>query len=426
MTRLLLNSIMALVISLSIAMVIAFQIMPRHIAMQVRDDVQQIVQTIEKEQLSEEVFQNALYQFSLTNIRYRTLSELQKADYLSEESKTQLENNQSVEGDDTSKELLYVYPVTINGEKRFLELTLRQTIYQGILKGAFISLAFITLFVGIILNVFTSLQIVRPIRKLTNYTQQFAKGNFSFTKAKKSANEINQLYESFETMSYDLGKMIQSQKDFVSNISHEFQTPLTSINGFSKALQQKEMSREKQLDYLKIIETESARLSQLSRNVLKLSSLQNDIQPLESRTFDLAEQIRQVIISLEPHWTKKQLHFDLQLSRSLITADEMLLYQVWYNLINNAIQFTKTDGCLHLFIETQQNHYRITLEDEGPGIDEYELIRVKEPFYKSKKNPSSGNGLGLSIVENIIQKHDGLFELENYSNGLRIIITLPK
>lgn len=116
-TRLLLNSIITLVISLSIAMILSFQIMPYHIATQIRDDVYKIAQTIEEEQLSEEVFQNAFSQFSLTNIRYRTLAQLQNADYLSTDSKKLLQQRKAVEGDDTSKELLYVYPVTIDGKK---------------------------------------------------------------------------------------------------------------------------------------------------------------------------------------------------------------------------------------------------------------------------------------------------------------------
>lgn len=293
------------------------------------------------------------------------------------------------------------------------------------LKSAFILLSKITLFVGIGLNIFTSIQIVRPIRKLKEYTAQFAKGNFTFKHTKNYSNEIDQLYESFGTMSNDLEKMLQSQKDFVSNISHEFQTPLTSIKGFTKALQQKEMSREKQLYYLRIIEHESARLSQLSRNVLKLSSLQNGTQPLEKRTFDLAEQLRQVIISLEPHWATKAIEFDVQIERSIIEADELLLYQVWYNLINNAIHFTPENCKLGLTLRSDGEHYTIQLEDEGPGIEQPELDRVKEPFYKAKNQKSTGNGLGLSIVENIVRKHHGTFQLENYERGLRVTVILP-
>lgn len=421
------NFIITLAISLGLALFFTFQIMPNHIAKQIRGDVKEIAQMIEKQQLSSDVLQNELFYFSLTSIRYQTFEQLQQAPYLSDASKKQIQDGQAVEGDPTSKELLYVYPVTIDGEQKYLEFTLKQTIYKNILKRAFVLLSAITFFVGLLLNILTSLQIIRPIQKLTSYTKQFSKGNFSFIfrRQKHQADEINQLYESFGSMSHDLENMLQSQKDFVSNISHEFQTPLTSINGFSKALQQKTMSREQQLRYLEIIEQESARLSQLSRNVLKLSSLQNDTQQLEIRSFDLAEQLRQVIISLEPRWAEKKIDFQLLFKQSIIEADEMLLYQVWYNLINNAIQFSPSAGLCTITVQQRENHYVIILEDEGPGIEETELVRVKEPFYKAKNLTSNGNGLGLSIVENIIRKHAGTFDLMNVSKGLRITITLP-
>lgn len=421
------NFIITLAISLGLALFLTFQIMPKHIASQIQGDVQDIAKMIEKQQLSDDVLQNELFYFSLTNIHYQTFEHLQQAAYLSDASKKRLREGRAVEGDTTSKEMLYIYPVMIDGEQKYLEFTMKQTIYKDLLKRAFVLLSAITFFVGLLLNILTSIQIIRPIQKLTSYTKQFSKGNFAFTAVhtKHYTDEINQLYESFGSMSHDLENMLQSQKDFVSNISHEFQTPLTSINGFSKALQQKKLSREKQLHYLQIIEHESARLSQLSRNVLKLSSLQNDTQPLEIRAFDLAEQLRQVIISLEPRWVEKEMDFRLSFTPSIIEADEMLLYQVWYNLINNAIQFSPFQGAFTITIEQQETSYMILLEDEGPGIEEAELLRVKEPFYKAKNLASSGNGLGLSIVENIVRKHAGTFELMNYSQGLRTVITLP-
>ncbi|ETT86584.1 HAMP domain-containing sensor histidine kinase [Viridibacillus sp. FSL R5-0477] len=424
-TRLLLNFIITLAISLCIAIFITFQVIPSHIAKQISNNVQKIAQSVEEQQLSEDAFQNELFQFSLTNISYQSMETLQNSPLLSNVSKKKIREGQAVEGDDTSKDLVYIYPIEIHSDTKYLQFILKQTIFKNMLKSAFILLSKITLFVGIGLNIFTSIQIVRPIRKLKEYTAQFAKGNFTFKHTKNYSNEIDQLYESFGTMSNDLEKMLQSQKDFVSNISHEFQTPLTSIKGFTKALQQKEMSREKQLYYLRIIEHESARLSQLSRNVLKLSSLQNGTQPLEKRTFDLAEQLRQVIISLEPHWATKAIEFDVQIERSIIEADELLLYQVWYNLINNAIHFTPENCKLGLTLRSDGEHYTIQLEDEGPGIEQPELDRVKEPFYKAKNQKSTGNGLGLSIVENIVRKHHGTFQLENYERGLRVTVILP-
>lgn len=410
--------------------------MPEHIASQLKDQIHTVALKTENNQLTEEELEKNAQPFSLLTQNYKSYEALQNASYLTAESKKLLKNGKDVEGDTSTKDTYYIYKTTIDGKEQYLQILLKQSLFSDSLKNAFLLLSIITFLIGIILNIMSSIEIASPIKKLTLYTKQISKGDFSF-KIKNIDNksflanirvpkEIQLLYTSFEKMSTDLENMLKSQKDFISNISHEYQTPLTSINGFSIALQQKEMTKEQQIQYLQIIEHESARLSQLSKNVLKLSSLQNNTQILEKKQFNLAEQIRLAIISLEPLYSKKDITVNLDAENGLIFADELLLYQVWYNLLNNAINFTPKDGTINIRLEEHYETFTILIEDSGPGIDQLEINRVKEPFYKSKKNASSGNGLGLSIVENIILKHGGQFHLMNYEHGLRVKVKLFK
>lgn len=424
-TKLIVNFIITVLISLAVAMLITFQLIPHHISSEVKKGVDKVAEQVENHQLTETDLEKQISDFSFLTLHYISLEQVQQSTDFSSSSKKQLLEGHIITSEKFDRTYRYVYPVIINGQQQYLQILLDQTMYKDVLNRAFILLSIITLFFGIMINIFTSIQIVRPIKQLTQLTKQFASGNFTFKKSKNPTIEIDQLYTSFEKMSTDLDKTLKSQKDFVSNISHEFQTPLTSIGGFAKALQQKEMTRDKQHQYLKIIENESARLSLLSRNVLKLSSLQNNTHELEMSQFDLAEQIRAVIISLEPHWQEKTIHIDFKASKQLIFADKMLLHQVWYNLINNAIAFSPSASTISIQLQKQQSIYTISIVDQGPGIAEDELARIKEPFYKAKTLKSSGNGLGLSIVENIVSKHLGSFIIENNDPGLKITVHFP-
>lgn len=424
-TKLIFSFIFTVLISLAAAMFVTFQLIPHHISSEVKKGADKVAAQVEDKKLSSTDLENQITDFSFLKLKYISLEKVQKSDEFSKKSKLAVAEGKVITAEKYDRTYIYIYPISIDEQQKYLQLTLDQTMYKDVLNRAFILLSCITIFFGIMINIVTSFQIVRPIKRLTQLTKQFARGNFTFPKYKNRNVEIDQLYVSFEKMSTDLEKMLQSQKDFVSNISHEFQTPLTSISGFAKALQHKEMTREKQKFYLKIIENESARLSLLSRNVLKLSSLQNNTQELEKKSFDVAEQIRIVIISLEPYWQEKNIQIDFQVPKQIIYADEMLLHQVWYNLINNAIVFSPTSSKIMVQLNQLASTCAVIITDQGPGINEEEIPRVKEPFYKAKSLKSTGNGLGLSIVENIISKHAGEFSIENNYPGLRITIVLP-
>lgn len=288
----------------------------------------------------------------------------------------------------------------------------------------------IILFLGSLLIIIGARYVVNPLVRLTEATKKMAHGNFKIELPTKRKDEIGVLSTSFNEMARELDKLDQMRQEFVANVSHEIQSPLTSISGFSKALQQKEMSEETRQRYLKIIEQESERLSRLGRNLLHLSHLQHDQHQLSLSTFRLDEQLRNVVIGLEPQWSTKEIVLDIQLESIKVEADEDQLKQVWTNIINNSIKFTPSKGKVIVVAKEINNLITVTITDNGVGIPQEERKDIFKPFHKVDKSrdPSiKGNGLGLSIVKQIIDLHHGIIEVsEGQEGGAKIIVTLPQ
>jgi signal transduction histidine kinase len=264
----------------------------------------------------------------------------------------------------------------------------------------------IVLLIGSLLIVLSVRYIVRPIQHLTRATQKMAKGDFSIYLESRRKDEIGQLTESFNQMASELGKLEQTRQQFVSDVSHEIQSPLTSITGFAQALKSKNLSEEERVRLLTIIEDESRRLSRLSGDLLQLSKLEHD--KLNMSKFRLDEQLRKVIIALEPQWSAKKLDIELDLEEMVIVADEDKLSQVWTNIISNSIKFTDPGGKIAVTGKKYVKGLEVTIQDSGIGIPQEELRNIFKPFYKldkSRTRAAGGNGIGLSIVKRIIDLH---------------------
>lgn len=219
-------------------------------------------------------------------------------------------------------------PFQVDGEPYALFLTVEKNSIEEEIMNSIHIMYIIILFFGSFLILVAARYFVNPILRLTDATKNMAKGKFDFELHTKRKDEIGLLTVSFNEMAKELAKLDRMRQDFVSNVSHEIQSPLTSISGFTKALKQKKMSEESRLHYLTIIEEECERLSRLSENLLRLSYLQQETHPLKVRSYRLDEQLRKVVIALEPQWAAKEIEIDLQLEAMRIQADEDQLYQV--------------------------------------------------------------------------------------------------
>lgn len=273
------------------------------------------------------------------------------------------------------------------------------------------TLLIIALVIGSVLILIAARYIVRPLRVLTEGTRKVAAGNFNITIHSKSKDEVGQLTSSFNDMTKQLATLDQMRSEFVNNVSHEIQSPLMSISGFTKALKSKKLNEEQRMHYLTIIEEESERLSRMGQNLLRLSSLQSEHPAVVLRKFRLDEQLRSTVIASEPQWKAKSLEIELELEEEvIIEADEDLLNQVWTNLLNNAVKFTPEGGHIQIFLQRSGQWAIIRIADSGIGIAEEERKFIFVPFHKTDKSRDTavkGNGLGLSIVKRIVDLHHG-------------------
>ncbi|CAM2918087.1 HAMP domain-containing sensor histidine kinase [Paenibacillus sediminis] len=269
------------------------------------------------------------------------------------------------------------------------------------------------------------------IDMITGAMKQIAKGDFSVHLGNKSQfpDEYSEVVDNLNMMAHELKQIEDMRQEFISNVSHEIQSPLTSINGFAQALQSDQLSSEERQHYLSIIETESKRLSKLSDNLLKLTSLDSEHHPFDPKPYSLDGQLRSIVLASEPQWLDKSIDVELRLVETNIVADEEMLSQVWNNLIHNSIKFTPIGGTITIAIEPHDNKVTVSIADTGIGISEEDQTRIFERFFKGDKSRNrsiGGSGLGLSIVKKIIDKHHGTIEVDSrLGEGTRFRVHLP-
>lgn len=240
-----------------------------------------------------------------------------------------------------------------------------------------------------------------------------------------------QIVENINLMAAKLGEMEEMRQEFISNVSHEIQSPLTSISGFAHALKNDDLSLEERRHYLEIIETESIRLSKLSENLLKLTSLESEHLSLERKTYRLDYQLRRIILANELQWAEKEINMDISLEKVSVTADEELMDQVWINLIHNSIKFTQDKGTISVeAFQSEDGTLIVNIRDTGIGMDKETRMHIFERFYKadhSRNRKAGGNGLGLSIVKKIIDLHKGDIRVQSeIGKGTEITVVLNK
>ena len=245
--------------------------------------------------------------------------------------------------------------------------------------------------------------------QLTDALAQISQGNFNVLLDPATLGWYHDLAEAINDMAYNLGTLETMRQDFISNVSHEIQSPLTSISGFAELLLQGDITDEQRQDYASTIKAESKRLSSLSENLLKLSTLDNKA-PLNKQLYRLDKQLERVALSLEPQWAVKRQTFEAYLTDCAVYADEDLLLIVWTNLLQNAIKFTPEDGEIKIEIVVTDDRVLVGVTDTGIGITAEDQVHVFERFYKADRardRSLGGNGLGLSLVKKIVELHGG-------------------
>jgi two-component system phosphate regulon sensor histidine kinase PhoR len=267
--------------------------------------------------------------------------------------------------------------------------------------------------------------------QLVEAMQRIAKGDFSvrLDTTFRAGEPVSVLVKSMNDMALELDAMENMRQEFISNVSHEIQSPLTSIRGFAQALQNDRLSLDERHHYLSIIESESTRLSRITEDLLKIAALESKQLRIEPKTYRLDKQIRSLVLACEPQWAGKTLDIELCLEELAVAADEDLLSQVWSNLIHNSIKFTPPGGSVRVSMRQHDGQIHFQIADTGIGISGPDQARVFERFFKadpSRTRSNGGSGLGLSITKKIVELHGGAIDVASSPGaGTTFSVRLP-
>ena len=292
------------------------------------------------------------------------------------------------------------------------------------------TLGFIALAALLVLILFT-LVIFIPIRKIISSVNNYMQGNFDTPIEVPSNDEIGYLAASINYMATELHTLEDDQKKFISNVSHDFRSPLTSIKGYVEAMLDGTIPVEIQEKYLNIILFETERLNKLTKSLLELNKFGSRGVMLDVTTFDINATIRTTILTFEGICTKKQLSFELTLTdeQLFIRADYGKIQQVLYNLIDNAIKFSHDNAAIYIETTTKNEKVFVSIKDTGIGIPKDSINKIWERFYKtdlSRGKDKKGTGLGLAIVKEIINAHnENINCISTEGVGTEFIFTLP-
>lgn len=280
----------------------------------------------------------------------------------------------------------------------------------GSLLAWFILASTVSIIVSFALVYRQSSNISTSVQKINSAVLDIAAGNFDQRIAVAGTDEISQLASSFNFMAGSLEKLDNMRSRFISDISHELRTPMTSISGFVEGILDGTIPPEKQEDYLKIVLDESNRLKKLVTDMLEMSKMSSSEYKLNAAEFDFAELIRVCIIGLEQKISDKsiELNVDFKAEKLAVFADRDAIQRVLINLIDNAIKFSYPNTIIDISMWFDSKKAYFSVGNYGDGIEKEELPHVFDRFYKtdeSRTNKSAGAGLGLSFVKNIMLLH---------------------
>jgi signal transduction histidine kinase len=272
----------------------------------------------------------------------------------------------------------------------------------------------IVLALAALLIILLVVSVIAPLHKIKTGADEITAGHLDYRIKLVLDDEFSQVANSLNNMAQEIQQSSEYQRTFISNVSHDFRSPLTSIKGFTEAMTDGTIPPELHPKYLKIIQSEAERLEKLTRSTLTLENLdrrRNNEQVLDIKDFDINQVIRNTAAVFEGSCRSRKISFNLTLFEDglYVRADKEKIQQVLYNLIDNAIKFSEDNATIFLETKIKKGKCVVSVRDEGAGIPEENIDKIWERFYKSdpsRGKDKKGTGLGLSIVQEIIRAHD--------------------
>ena len=306
-----------------------------------------------------------------------------------------------------------------------------QTITLDIFR-IFLTSAFFCLILAFICIYYLTKSMVKPLQQMSKATKQFAVGDFSYRIKVVGNDELSDLAIAFNDMAEALDVLEGSRRSFVSNVSHELKTPMTSIAGFIDGILDGTIPKDKQEYYLDIVSTEVRRLSRLVVSMLNMSKIESGDIEMKPSTYDISDQIIHILLTFEQKISEKNIEIRglEDFKPAQVVADPDMIYQAIYNLFDNAVKFTNENGYIEVSLTEHPSSVEVTIKNSGEGIKEEELSHIFERFYKVDKSrslDSKGAGLGLYIVKLMIEMHGGrVFAKSDSVETAEFTFTLPK
>lgn len=318
----------------------------------------------------------------------------------------------------------YLIPLRDQFEGAPRELEFIQRINRLLLYGALIGAV-----IALLLGVFLSRTLTRPIRELTQATHAVSEGDLSQQVPVRSNDELGELAQAFNTMSSELSRSVNARKRMTADIAHELRTPLSLILGHAEAVHDGVLPPTR--ENFEIIREEAARLEHLVNDLRVLSLADAGELSIHTQSVEPERLLQDIASTYQYQAQRKNLRLMLDIAPPLppIEVDPGRMTQVLTNILDNALRYTPEGGTIILSVKEVKDQVELAIQDSGPGLHPEDLDRVFDRFYRTdaSRQRDGGSGLGLAIAKSIVQAHGGQVSAESeIGKGLKVIISLPK
>lgn len=271
-------------------------------------------------------------------------------------------------------------------------------------------------------------RILKPIEDISKALKKVSKGDFSVhIEYRGKVEELESAVWNFNRMVKELNSVEIMRNDFIADVSHEFKTPLSALSGYATFLQDTELSVEEREEYIRKIFFNIDKLNDLTDNILRLSKLEHQQYADNPVVYRLDEQIREAVVLLEPKWSRKHIDLEIDMPEITFQGQKSLLFQVWTNIISNAIKYSDDGGKIAIYMKVKNDYAKVMISDNGIGMSEETQKHIFDKFYQGDTSrKSQGNGLGLALCKEIVGKCGGEIYVESTVGvGSVFVVRLP-